>query len=422
MSSISTIKYNAVVKKNGVLLPVTNIATRQGDNMFQAIKPYAKHDGLIRNLWSIYGTDPPVDDPSRIYGVRWDKTASPNLERVYDSVGMVAEAGVGAQIVQNDFDNTWFNFEKVQDDYGNHFVRIPKFYIRKSDEDSYFEWAVSQVKHDDSYYLPWCFWDFDNDEELPYVDIGAYEASSSDNKLASIPEATILRNTTIVDFRTLARNNNTGSIKGYQQYDIHVHDIIQTLMFIEFATLNMQSIMRGRVQSAFEPVTTTGFSSSIAASSGSLINNTGGTNPCVWRGIENPYGNLYKFVDGVNISYRQAWVCKNAELYSSDVFAHPYEQLGYVNAYSDDYVTRLGFDENLPFAQFPVEVGGSESTYFCDYYRQNSGQRVAQVGGHYDSGLHAGPSYWYLNTLSSYTSAGFSARLVKKAINEPKGD
>lgn len=51
MSFISTIKYNAVVKKNGVLLPVVNIATRQGDNMFQLVKPYGKHEGALRQFW-----------------------------------------------------------------------------------------------------------------------------------------------------------------------------------------------------------------------------------------------------------------------------------------------------------------------------------------------------------------------------------
>ena len=39
-----------------------------------------------------------------VYGVAWDKGASPTLTRINDSVGMVANVGVDNQIAQNDFD------------------------------------------------------------------------------------------------------------------------------------------------------------------------------------------------------------------------------------------------------------------------------------------------------------------------------
>lgn len=44
----------------------------------------------------------------KIYGVRWPKGASASKgERIYDSVGMTAEAGVGSQTVTNDFDKAY---------------------------------------------------------------------------------------------------------------------------------------------------------------------------------------------------------------------------------------------------------------------------------------------------------------------------
>src|SRR5690606_30794902 len=66
-----------------------------------------------------------------------------------------------------------------------------------------------------------------------------------------------------------------------------------------------------------------GFSRLVAASSGSPVSNSDGKWPCVYRGIESPYGDIWQFVDGVNINDWQAWVARNAEDYTSNVFAAP---------------------------------------------------------------------------------------------------
>ena len=181
-----------------------------------------------------------------IYGVRWDKSENPTLIRTHDAVGMVANAGVDGQHVQNDFDNAQIYREmgEVTDELGNVFIRIPKFYIRKTDGDGFKTWQISGYLHP-GFYLPWCFWDFENERELDYVDIGKYPASlSSDGqRLESKPGVKPLVNTTIVEFRQLARANG----KGYQLLDIHAWDVIQCLFWVEFATLNSQSIMMGLV-------------------------------------------------------------------------------------------------------------------------------------------------------------------------------
>ena len=40
-----------------------------------------------------------------VYGAWWDKSSSPILTRTDSSVGLVANAGIDDQVVQNDFDN-----------------------------------------------------------------------------------------------------------------------------------------------------------------------------------------------------------------------------------------------------------------------------------------------------------------------------
>jgi len=162
-----------------------------------------------------------------------------------------------------------------------------------------------------------------------------------------------------------------------------------------------------------------GFSSQIAASSGSIGSNTDGKYPCMYRGIENPWGSVYEFVDGVNITDHQAWTCKDAAQYASNVFASPYEQLSYVNHDANGYPAEMGHDPARPFAEFPIAIqtsGISSSKYYSDYYYQAAGQRVALVGGHWYSGAFAGLSFWSLNSSSGSAGVIIGGRLVKKPL------
>ncbi len=437
-----------------------------------------------------------------IYGVTWDKGEDPTLTRTDASMGMVANVGVDDSVVQNDFDNTplFGSFHNVVDDYGNVFVRIPKVYIRKVDTEGFKSWQVSLTKWP-GFYRPWCFWDFANNKELPYVDVGAHKASrDSSNRLESKPDTYPQVSVNIVNFRTYAENNNSVSngISGYQQLDIHVVDLLRTLMFVEFATLNLQTVMYGfasgrygiktelavatedntnqiivpnvtagqyRVGQAISigtarygtqifygrtitaindhgaenkaivfdgaPVNITtgnflqntgwksGFSADIAASSGSIGDNAGGKYPCMYRGIESPYADIFQFVDGINIKDHQAWVCKDSTAYKSNTFAHPYEQLSYINHDVNGYPTAMGYDELLPFAEFPIAIqtsGVSAAKYYCDYYYQNVGELIALFGGCWTDGSIAGPSCWRLHHSSSTSNVASGARLLRKAL------
>jgi hypothetical protein len=178
-----------------------------------------------------------------IYGASWDKSPSHVLARTDNSVGKVANIGIDSEVVDNDFDNAaiFRDIHEVTDEYGNVFIRIPKLYIRKTNSTNLKKWQISTKKFS-GFYLPWCFWDFDKNKELPYVDIGRYKASlSADNRLESKPGVFPLRKRNIVQFRDYAQANGPG----YQQLDIHAYDLLQTLFYVEFATLNSQSIMQG---------------------------------------------------------------------------------------------------------------------------------------------------------------------------------
>ena len=319
--------------------------------------------------------------------------------------------GIGSQVVQNDFDAMpiYKEMKEVTDDYGNKFIRIPKFYIHKENTAGKLAIRISKEPITGGY-LPHCFYDHVAEKELPYIDIGKYLASlSSDGtKLESKTGVAPLVARNIVDFRELAEANGDG----YQQMDIHVIDVLQTLFYVEFATLHSQSIHSGYTGGT--EAKPTGGTDSVVASSGAM--GADSTYQFMYRGIEDLWGNVYQFVDGMNINDHQTWVCKDARDYASNVFASPYEKLSYINLDTNGWVTETGYDPNHPYVQLPTKGGGGTTTYYADHYYQDSGQRIARFGGAWSDGSLAGLSFWSLHSSSSIASSTLGGRLIRKPL------
>ena len=160
----------------------------------------------------------------------------------------------------------------------------------------------------------------------------------------------------------------------------------------------------------------TGATDNVAASSGSIVSNTSGKYPCKYRGIENPWGNVWQWVDGVNINNRQAYICLNREEYTDNKYDGNYISLNYINATTNGYVKERGYDERYPFARFPTTVGGDSVTYYSDNYYQSSGERALCFGGSCADGAAAGLWYFYANTAASHTGVYIGARLSWKTV------
>lgn len=480
-------------KMNGIIDGTTPANTQvTGSNVELDI---SRIDELITNQREIINT---MHSDKLIFGAYWDKGSSPTLTRTDAAVGLVANVGVDGELVRNDFDKMpiWGEMEDAMDVYGNYYVKIPKFYIRRISGKDFHLTQVSKTRYP-GFYLPFVFWDFENGKELDYYNHSKYKGSlSEDGKLESKPDKHPLVSRNIVQFRDYAKANNddVNGVKGYQQFDVHAHDILNTLFTIEFATLHSQSIMPGFTSGRYheadvvtmaeentnrvimpksssdlfvvgqsigigtsrggqqiasarlvldigdhdnengyiefdgDPIDTqvghyvysngwiNGFSRDILASSGSIGDNTSGKYPCMYRGIESPWGDIYQFVDGININDHQTWVAENAEDYASNLFAHPYQKLGYMNIDSNVWVSEMGFDPSYPFAQFPTKGGGGSSTYYADHYYQAAGARIARVGGVWSSGSAAGLFVWILPYSSSSSPLILGGRLLKKAL------
>ena len=154
----------------------------------------------------------------------------------------------------------------------------------------------------------------------------------------------------------------------------------------------------------------TGQCDSLGMKSGCLNND--GYHSVIYRGVENIFANIYAWVDGINIKDNLAYICKDHSEYASDKFTDPYKPLAYTNCNTNGNPKTLGLDVDEPFFRFPTEVGGGSSTYMCDYYYQNTGNRVARVGGAFDCGAVGGLWYWGLGSASSGAGWSIGARVL----------
>lgn len=151
---------------------------------------------------------------------------------------------------------------------------------------------------------------------------------------------------------------------------------------------------------------------SLGMKSGCLVND--GKHNVIYRGIESIIGNIFSFVDGINIKDCVAYVCYNPKEYVSDKFESPYEKIGYINSKQEGYCKALGFDINHPLIQLPTEIGANSTSGTTDYYWCTAtGNRVARVGGYSYSGASDGLWYWLLNPTSSYSYWYCGARVLK---------
>lgn len=180
-----------------------------------------------------------------------------------------------------------------------------------------------------------------------------------------------------------------------------------------------------------------GFSNGIAATSGTIsvgkfigtevgsstdtatnvqrISDTGVT-PVMYRGIESPYGDMWQFVDGLNTNDNVSYVNDNPQTYVSNMFTSDYKPLGYTNSTVNGFVKTMGRDPKNELVELPIAVGASDSTFYGDYYYQNTGQRIAIVGGTWDAGSAVGLVCWSLSVASSSSDVSVGGRLVKRPL------
>ncbi|MEG1792057.1 MAG: hypothetical protein RR294_00435, partial [Bacilli bacterium] len=159
----------------------------------------------------------------------------------------------------------------------------------------------------------------------------------------------------------------------------------------------------------------------VTASSGSKTSNTDGKNAMKYRGIENIYGNVWQFIDGVNLDNINSdfYISKDASKYVSSNFTGTYSIIeGYKKSSTSGFVTKMGYDSASPFLQMPTVVGGNGVVKYGDYYYQNAdqGNKILLFGGAWSHGSNAGISYFILYYSSTFSDNLVGSRLLKTAL------
>ena len=130
-----------------------------------------------------------------------------------------------------------------------------------------------------------------------------------------------------------------------------------------------------------------------------------------YRGIENPFGHIWKHTDDVISKYEQpyrTW-CKSVK---PDQFAtnknNSYKPLCSVNSVVTGYKTEIKAAPNCDFFAMKC-ANGSETTYWCDYNWDNTdtSEHCLLIGGRSDAGGRAG-----LFALSSDNGVGASSATI----------
>lgn len=214
----------------------------------------------------------------------------------------------------------------------------------------------------------------------------------------------------------------------------------QMLMIIEMGMMNLQTAIAQGVISV--PWTTgSDTTSSYAATTGStasLGNGTGRaektttyeggvakeytvddkTSVC-WRGKENFWGNIWKFVYGINFYYEAGkpflgYVCKDFN-YAESKSTDNYENIGFSLPSENGYISAMGYSTKYDWLFLPSEVKGNSSLPVGDYYYQNNtwnGYRIARLGSGWADGGSAGGFYWSLNAGVGHRTRSIGGRLV----------
>ena len=286
--------------------------------------------------------------------------------------------------------------------YVYYMVHFPKYYYRTELVSiGKFKLYISDRKLTDSY-----------KEERECL-IGVFEAYNTDGKLTSRPDTTSTGNQTIETFFNQAQTNglNWGLI------DYRAHKTIANLFCAKYGNTN--------ISTDNSSIPCSGGTRSWDGSTGATVSlgNRDGkfSKSSNFLGLEDCYYGKYEFVQGINIIDRQ-WIVYDGGLkVNTDLSG--LTSAGYTNvrqivassssntaASSNNWITGIAHGEYADIMPTYVS-GGSDTTYYADYYYQNTGNRVLLRSGCSVNGSGCGVFYSHAYIASSASLSNVGSRL-----------
>lgn len=133
-----------------------------------------------------------------------------------------------------------------------------------------------------------------------------------------------------------------------------------------------------------------------------------------YRGIEGFHAKMWRFVDGVNIKDNIVYYANSLSDYANNVYTGKYSAIGYENGKSNGHISAFGYDEKAPWIMFPTAAEGSSTTYFPDYYYQDTGTRALLIGGSWAYAYSSGAFCFACHTWITSSNLGYGAHLLVK--------
>lgn len=294
-----------------------------------------------------------------------------------------------------------------------------------------------------------------NGNELDYILIGAYEGSIYDtsesayllldeqvmtvgeDKFCSIagvkPASGLTQNLTRPNIETMAQNRGSN----WHLENSKIASMEQLLCMIEMGTMNFQTaIGQGVVSisdnSSYNCASLTGSTASLGNGTGratETINEKGGVQTTEtadgktsvsYRGVENDWGNIWKFIIDPNIWGNGAmgggepFYCDDFN-FAENKKTDNYKGAGFTVTNAGGYISAMGYSTACDWLFMASECLGNSSLPVGDYHwvTQNlNGYRIALLGGRWNDGGNAGGFYWYLDTGVGYRHRSIGGRLV----------
>lgn len=219
--------------------------------------------------------------------------------------------------------------------------------------------------------------------------------------------------------RLLAHNRGNG----WEQQTIQTVSLTQLLFLIEYAKFNMQDVLGMGVTQKTDDGSTnmaekTGSTTGLGNASGA-VTNSNSIQIVSYRGEENPYGNIWKFVDGINVMANGIHAVYVADHdFNDKQSTGSYTDIGFTLAKTSGYVSAFGYSQDFDWLFLTSETSGNSSVPVGDYFWQNytaiddGGWRSVLLGATWDAGSSAGGFNWHAFYPSVNWGRPLSGRLV----------
>lgn len=349
-------------------------------------------------------------------GARWYKNqSSPVLTRLYQAEGKSFFPSVGSTAGYSDFDTlpiykdiklcnvangavTAYEGEPAfsrTPATGDVMVEIPRFYYKIEDTETYRDYIISDQPLPGYSVSPRHAPHAGKANGYEKIYVSVYTLNSNYRSLSGEDTLTDMR-------RDEMREGCASRGAGYYLYDFATHWTICLLYLVEVANWDSQvAVGRGRVKTGNTEPIATGSTDNLATHTGRADTDADEQNNGVkYRHIENLWGNMSVWMDGLNLLDNDSYVSTNPTSYADDT-ATGYTKLSYSRSLTAGYISKLGLDETVPWAQLCTEAAGTSTTYIPDNYTGADGWRVALTGGFYASNAPAGLFYIYMGYVSA---------------------